>query len=104
MRADSGRLLTVNGGVNSVFNLMRESGMGTTERNWQMINTWFAFRTAVAHHGAVANFGQLTRPGVRAFAQSAIDTIRETGHDQYLWELMEDTKLLLMRRLNSAER
>lgn len=103
MYADSGRPLVVNSGVSSVFNFMRESGVGTTERNWKMINTWFAFRTAAAHYGALGNFGQLTRPNVRAFAQNAFDTIQAVRHDQYLWELKEDVKLLLMCRLNRAK-
>lgn len=103
MRAVTGRLLTLNGGVNSVFNLLRENQLGTTERNWKMINTWFAFRTAVAHHGALANFTQLSRPPVRRFAQEALSEIHAAGgHDQFLRELKEDAKMLLMRRLNRA--
>lgn len=100
---DGGRKLTVNGGVNSVYNLMRESGMGSTERNWRLINTWFAFRTAAAHHGSRLNFSQLKRPSVRAFAEQASAEIQASAHDHYLWELKEDTKMLLMRRLNRAE-
>lgn len=103
MRADAGRLMTINSSVNSVFNLMRESSIGSTERNWRMINTWFALRTAAAHYGALTNFRQLKRPIVRTFAQNAFDAIRTASHDQYLWELKEDTKLLLMRRLNRTE-
>lgn len=100
---DGGRNLTVNGGVNSVYNLMRESGMGSTQRNWRLINTWFAFRTAAAHHGSRLNFRQLKRPTVRAFAEHASAEIQASARDQFLWELKEDTKMLLMRRLNRAE-
>lgn len=100
---DSGRKLTVNGGVNSVYNLMRESGIGSSQRNWRLINTWFAFRTAAAHHGSRLSFKQLKRPNVRAFAEQASAEIQAGGHDHYLWELKEDTKLLLMRRLNRTE-
>lgn len=100
---DAGRKLTVNGGVNSVYNLMRESGIGSSQRNWRLINTWFAFRTAAAHHGSRLNFGQLKRPNVRAFAEQASAEIQASAHDHYLWELREDTKILLMRRLNRAE-
>lgn len=100
---DGGRKLTVNGGVNSVYNLMRESGMGSTQRNWRLINTWFAFRTAAAHHGSRLNFSQLKRPSVRAFAEQASVEIQASAHDHFLWELKEDTKMLLMRRLNRTE-
>lgn len=101
MRAESGCVLTLKGGVNSVLNLMRENELGTTERNWKMVNTWFAFRTSVAHHGGLANFTQLSRPAVRAFAQDALEEVRAGGgHDQFLWNLKEDVKMLLMRRLN----
>lgn len=100
---DGGRRLTINGGVSSVFNLMRECGVGSTQRNWSLINTWFAFRSAAAHHGSRLNFRQLTRPTVRAFAEQASAEIQASAHDHFLWELKEDTKLLLMRRLNRAE-
>jgi hypothetical protein len=100
---DAGRKLTVNGGVNSVYNLMRESGIGSSQRNWRLINTWFAFRTAAAHHGSRLKFSQLKRPNVRAFAEQANAEIQAGSHDHYLWELKEDTKILLMRRLHRAE-
>lgn len=105
MRTNTGRLLTLNSGVNSVFNLLRENELGTTERNWKLVNTWFAFRTAVAHHGGLANFTQLSRPAVRAFAQDALNEMRTTSndHDQFLWNLKEDAKILLMRRLNRTK-
>lgn len=103
IRANDGRLLTLNSGVNSVFNLFRENELGTTETNWKFINIWFAFRTAVAHHGGLANFTQLSRPAVRTFAQDALNEMRTSnGHDQFLWNLKEDAKILLMRRLNRA--
>ena len=82
---------------------MRESGMGSTQRNWRLINTWFAFRTAAAHHGSRLNFSQLKRPSVRAFAEQASVEIQASAHDHFLWELKEDTKMLLMRRLNRTE-
>jgi len=94
------RVLTINGGVNSIYNLMRECDMGSSERNWRLINTWFAFRTAAAHHGSLMNFSQLKRPTVRAFAEKAYAEMQSSLQDQHLWELKEDTKALLVRRLN----
>jgi hypothetical protein len=82
---------------------MRESGMGSTQRNWRLINTWFAFRTATAHHGSLLNFSQLKRPSVRAFAEQAFAEIQASAHDHFLLELRKDTKMLLMRRLNRTE-
>jgi hypothetical protein len=88
--------------LNSVYNLMRECGLGTTERNWRLVNAWFAFRTAAAHHGSRLNFCQLKRPSVRAFAEHAAADIQASGDDQYLWDLRQYANLLLTRRLNGA--
>jgi len=88
------------GSVNIVFRLLREAGIGSTDETWKRANVWFAFRNAVAHHGAVDRYAELSRAGVRAWAEMAISEIAVTpGHDKFLWELKEDTKLLLMQRL-----
>lgn len=88
------------GSVNIVFSLLRDSGMGTTNETWEKVNVWFAFRNAVAHHGSITRFVELSRDSVKAWAKLGYEEILRTpGHDRFLWELKEDTKLLLMRRL-----
>ena len=63
----------------------------------------FAFRNAFAHHGAVARFTELSRDSVKKWAQLGHEELSATpGHDRFLWELKEDTKLLLMRRLGGT--
>jgi hypothetical protein len=88
------------GSVNIVFRLLRDTGIGSTDETWKKVNVWFAFRNAVAHHGSVARYPELSRATVKAWAELAMEEITKTlGHDRFLWELKEDTKLLLMRRL-----
>lgn len=88
------------GSVNIVFRLLRDSGMGSTSETWKKVNVWFAFRNAVAHHGSVDRFSALSREGIKEWARLGNEEISATpGHDRFLWELKEDTKLLLMRRL-----
>lgn len=88
------------GSVNIVFRLLRDTGIGTTDETWNKVNVWFAFRSAVAHHGSVIRHSYLSRENVRAWAKFGHDEIAKTpGHDPFLWNLKEDTKLLLMRRL-----
>jgi hypothetical protein len=88
------------GSVNIVFRLLRDTGIGSTGETWKKINVWFAFRNAVAHHGSVARYAELSRATVKAWAELGHEEISKTsGHDRFLWELKEDTKLLLMRRL-----
>ena len=87
------------GSVNTVFALLRDEGLGTTTDTWEQVNVWFAFRSAVAHHGAVAHFEALSRENVKKWARQALQKISKSGHDTYLWSLKEDAKLLLMRRL-----
>src|SRR5471030_2192275 len=78
------------GSVNIVFRLLRESGIGTTSETWKKINIWFAFRNAVAHHGSIARFSELSRDSVRAWAKMGYEEIVKTpGHDMFLWELKE---------------
>jgi hypothetical protein len=99
-----GQPLLAKGSVNTVFSLLRDSGVGSTESTWQNVNVWFALRSAVAHHGAVSRFEQLDREKVKEWARIAVQEVSETpGHDRFLWELKEDVKLLLMRRLSMGE-
>ncbi len=88
------------GSVHIVFRLLREAGIGSTDETWKKVNIWYAFRSAVAHHGAVDRYAELSRAGVKAWAENAIlELSAASGHDRFLWELKEDTKLLLMQRL-----
>jgi len=102
---DGDRLLTLGGGaVNRVYALLREVGIGSSARNWKHVNAWFGFRTAAAHHGSRERHHLLTRATVRALtAQAWAEIASAGGHDSYLWEMKEDVKLLLMRRLNRAQ-
>lgn len=91
------------GSVNIVFRLLRDTGIGSTNETWKKVNVWFAFRNAVAHHGSVARYPELSRASAKAWAELGHEEItRASGHDRFLWELKEDTKLLLMRRLVGA--
>ncbi|MEQ1525311.1 MAG: hypothetical protein ABL911_01010 [Gallionella sp.] len=88
------------GSVNIVFRLLRDTGIGSTNETWKKVNVWFAFRNAVAHHGSVARYPELSRATVKAWAELGHNEIvKAAGHDNFLWALKEDTKLLLMRRL-----
>ena len=88
------------GSVNIVFRLLRDTGIGSTVETWKKVNVWFAFRNAVAHHGSVTRYSELSRATVKAWAELGHAEISNTpGHDRFLWELKEDAKLILMRRL-----
>lgn len=86
-------------GVNPVFCLLRDNEIGSTTETWKKINIWFAFRHAVAHYGSVSGYPALSRAAVRAWAELGYEEMKTAGRDIFLWELKEDTKLLLMRRL-----
>ena len=97
---DNGRVRFIKGSVNIVFNLLRENQIGDTASTWKNVNTWFAFRNAVAHHGAVSRYTDLSRDPVREWARLGYEELqRSPGHDVFLWSLKEEVKLLLMRRL-----
>lgn len=97
---EEGQTRKCKGGANIVFRLLRDSGIGSTDETWKKVNVWFAFRNAVAHHGSVARYSELSRATARAWAELGYEEIAKTpGHDQFLWGLKEDTKLLLMKRL-----
>ena len=88
------------GSINIVFRLLRDNGIGSTDETWKNVNVWFAFRNAVAHHGSVARYHELSRATVKAWAELGHKEIANAlGHDRFLWELKENAKLLLMRRL-----
>lgn len=97
---DGERTRRVNSAVERVFSLIRDLGIGNTETTWENVNVWFAFRSAVAHHGAVGRFEQLDREYVKQYARRASQQIKERGgHDHFLWSLKEEVKLILSRRL-----
>ncbi len=91
------------GSVHTVFRLLREAQLGSTEQTWKDVNVWFAFRSAVAHYGALSEFNRLSRAAVKNWAQVGINAIAEAqGHDQFLDSLRWTARLLLMRRLVRA--
>lgn len=97
---DNGQVRLLKGSVNTVFNLFREEQVGDTETMWKHVNIWFAFRTAVAHHGAISRYESLSRGSVREWARIGHEERQRTpDHDGFLWMLKEDVKLLLMRQL-----
>jgi hypothetical protein len=97
---DNGQLRLLKGSVNTVFNLVREEQVGDTETTWKNVNVWFAFRNAVAHHGAISRYESLSRESVREWARIGHEELQGTpDHDGFLWTLKEDVKLLLMRQL-----
>jgi len=46
---------------------------------WESVNVWFGFRSAVAHHGAIANYGRLSRPDVRAWVERGLKILELAG-------------------------
>jgi hypothetical protein len=97
---DNGQARLLKGSVNTVFNLFREEQVGDTETVWKNVNIWFAFRNAVAHHGAVSRYESLSRESVKDWARIGYKELQGTpDHDGFLWTLKEDVKLLLMRQL-----
>lgn len=100
MFSDDGKPRKQKNAVEIVFCLLRDSGMGTTTQTWKNVNVWFAFRTAVAHHGALGEYEKLNREEVKKWARAAAAEIQTSNsHDVFLWTLREDVKLLLMKEL-----
>jgi hypothetical protein len=100
MEEENGSPRLSKGSVHSVFRLLREARIGSTEQTWKDVNVWFAFRSAVAHYGALSEFHRLSRAAVRSWAQLGIDEISEAGgHDKFLDSLRWIARLLLMQRL-----
>ena len=90
----------LSGSVAIVFNFLRENQLGNTIDTWKNVNVWFAFRNAVAHHGAITRYAELSRESVKEWARLGLEELEASpGHDHFLWSLKEDVKLLLMRRL-----
>lgn len=100
---DNGSPRLSKGSVHTVFRLLREAQLGSTDQTWKNVNVWFAFRSAVAHYGALTEFDRLSRASVKNWAQVGINTISEAhGHDQFLDSLRWTARLLLMQRLVRA--
>lgn len=97
-----GRPRKCNGSIHTVYASLRDEGIGSTEQTWEQVNVWFAFRSAVAHHGAVVRWPELSREQVRNWARKGAAQIQESGLDRFLWSLKEDTKLLIMKKLVRA--
>lgn len=99
---DGDKVRRIKGAGNIVFNLLRENNLGTTESTWKKVNTWLAFRNAVAHFGAVSRFSELRNDKDKMFAGLGYAEILRLNHDHFLWELKEDTKMILMRTLTKS--
>ena len=103
MEEENGRPRLSRGSVHTVFRLLKEAQLGSTEQTWKDVNVWFAFRSAVAHYGALSEFHRLSRASVRGWAQVGMDEIAgASGHDKFLDSLRWMTRLLLMQRLVRA--
>ncbi len=100
MEEENGSPRLSKGSIHTVFRLLREAQLGSTEQTWKDVNVWFAFRSAVAHYGALSEFHRLSRVAVRRWAQTGMDEIASAGgHDKFLDSLRWMTRLLLMQRL-----
>lgn len=99
---DGDRPVALKGSVANVCALLRAEDLGRAAQNWEMVNTWFAFRSAVAHYGSIAEYERLSRATTREWARRGVKQIREEGTDRFLWMLREDVKHLLTRRLVRA--
>lgn len=96
---DDGSPRLQKGSVHCVYALLRDSEIGKSQSTWEKVNKWFAVRSAVAHFGSISNYENL-RASVKEWAILANKEISESpGHDRNLWELKENVKLLLQRRL-----
>lgn len=100
MEEENGNPRLSKGSVHTVFRLLREAQLGSTEQTWKDVNVWFAFRSAVAHYGALSEFHRLSRAAVRTWAQVGMDEIAGAGgQDKFLDSLRWMARLLLMQRL-----
>lgn len=100
---DDGAPRLQKGSVHCVYALLRESQIGDSKSSWESVNKWFSLRSAVAHYGSISNYHNL-RASTKEWAIVANKEIAESpGHDRNLWELKEDVKLLLQRRLVSKK-
>lgn len=88
--------------VNRVFTLLRECEIADHQTAWQQTNTWFALRTAVAHHGAVHKYGSLSRDDVREWAEKAHERATATGQDSFLLELRFTVEHCLRRKVQGV--
>lgn len=100
---EQGQPKTIRGSVAKVFALLKMESLGSSDQNWERVNVWFALRSAVAHFGGLDQYEMLSRAGTRDWARKGLEEIGKSGSaDQYLRQLREDVKLLLMRRLVRA--
>ena len=100
---ENGKPRPVKNALGTVYSLIRDEGTGDSQSTWKNVNVWLAFRNATAHFGAISRFTQLRDKHNRTWAASTIDELKKSpGHDHFLWNLKEDVKLILMRRLVQA--
>ena len=93
--------LKINGSLNKVYNLFRESKFGNTNDTLENTKMWLGLRNSVAHFGTISAYNKLGNPRDKKYAEKAFKIIEKNkGHNQILFNLKEDVKLLLMRELN----
>lgn len=99
IKMNDGQTFKVRNSVPPVYAVLRDYSVDV-EKAWENVNIWFGFRSAVAHYGAVANYGQLERPEVRAWAKNGLEqNAAANGHNVVVSQLQTDVNLLLQKRL-----
>jgi hypothetical protein len=101
IRRQNGEAVKLRGGAATVYAVLRDHGINLPEA-WRNANTWFGFRSAVAHYGAIANYPQLERPEVRAWVEQGIARNIRDGYNVVVSELQSQANLLLRRLLTQA--
>lgn len=100
---DGERVATLRKAVHRVFNLLRSHELGDSIGTWRHVNIWNAFRNAVAHHGAISRYSELSHAPVREWARRGVAELGDPPmFDHLLLLLKEETKMILMRRLVAA--
>jgi len=95
---DDGGIRKIKGGINIVYNLLKSSSVGSKEKLWKYVNIWYAFRNAVAHHGSINEYHQLSRENVKKWAEKGINIMAESGnHNPILWSLKNDVNMVVRK-------
>ena len=102
MFENSKPLVTSNKGANLVFRFLTEDGQGDSTKTLDNVRVWLGLRNAVAHFGAVSEYGKLRNPTDQKWAKVAVNALNNFGTEHYLRELRETVKLVLMKRLVCA--
>jgi len=61
------------GGLEIVYALLRDEGVGNTGQTWANANIWYALRCAVGHYGAVDRWHQLSNPETREWGRKGAE-------------------------------